>query len=80
MALRTLQFRAVESRSPLGQGLLAMSASAILDMAVKVENESLPLANTPAELMRRLGGAIGYSAGPWSHVGSEAETVAHAMV
>ncbi len=54
MALRTLQFRAVESGSPLAQGLLAMTASAIYDMAVKAENESVPLANTPAEMMRRL--------------------------
>ncbi len=79
LALRALQIKAIIAGSPEAEAFLAMTAGAIHDMAVKAEKRQPP-ARTVTEMMRRLGGAIGYSAGPWSHVGSEAGTVARAMV
>ncbi len=54
-ALRALQIRAVESGSAMAQAHLAMAISAIHDLAIEAEKESVPLARTPAEMMRRLG-------------------------
>ena len=53
-ALRALQMRAIESGSAMAQAHLAMTASAIHDLAIEAEEESAPLARTTAEMMRRL--------------------------
>lgn len=54
-ALRALQIKALEAESVVPHAFLAMTESVIHDMALKAEKESVPLAETPAKMMRRSG-------------------------
>ncbi|MGI3903080.1 MAG: hypothetical protein ACRYGP_30470 [Janthinobacterium lividum] len=54
MALRALQMRAVGAGSLEAEAFLAMTTSAIHDMAVKAEQDQQPPARTVTEMMRRL--------------------------
>ena len=47
--------RAFGAGSPEAEAFLAMTTSAIHDMAVKAEEDQQPLARSVAEMMRRLG-------------------------
>lgn len=54
LALRALQIKAISAGSPEGAAILAMTAGAIHDMAVRADKRQPP-ARTVTEMMRRLG-------------------------